>query len=566
MDHIFSEISLLIAFSAGVALIMRRFKQPLIIGHIITGLIVGPSVLGLVKSPETVSLLGEFGIALLLFVVGLGLNPKVIKEVGKVSVLTGVGQVLFTVLFATILTRALGYSPIESLFISVAMAFSSTIIILKMLNDKKDQNKLYGKISIGFLLVQDILATLALVIASASGQGGLSVSELGQLGLKGILIVVLVLVFARFVLRPLTSFLARSQEMLFLFAIAWGFGVATIFYESGFSLEVGALLAGVALANMTYAQEVASRLRPLRDFFLIVFFIALGSRLNLGNFHEHLPVALVLSSLVLIGNPIIVMTIMGLLGYTKRTSFKSGLAVAQISEFSLIFLLIGQRNGQISDDVLLTMTIVALVTIAISAYMIIYADKLYVLFERYLTLFERKKVKEKDDRNRQYDAILFGYRRGGNEFVRALKKIANRFLVVDYDPDVIDELERKRIPYLYGDASDPELFEEVDLTKVKLIVSLASDYNTNLLLLKRFEESNPNAVIICHADNAHEAAEFYGLGASYVMLPMYIGSEKISSFIKKSGFSKTEFKRFREKHIEYLRTHYETDPVDVVDS
>ncbi|CAN5603548.1 cation:proton antiporter [soil metagenome] len=554
--HLFSEISLLIAFSASMALLMRALKQPLIIGHILTGIIVGPSLLGLVRSPETVGLLGEFGIALLLFVVGLGLNPKIVKEVGKVSVLTGLGQIMFTVLFATLLTRALGYTPIESLFLSVAMAFSSTIIILKLLSDKREQNKLYGKVSIGFLLVQDIVATFALVIAAASGRGELTLATLGSLGLKGIALIAGVMLIAHFVIRPLTTFLSRSQEMLFLFTLAWGFGVATIFFELGFSLEVGALLAGVALASFNFAQEVASRLKPLRDFFLVVFFIALGSQFELGNFAEFLPVALVLSVLVLIGNPIIVMSIMGFLGYTKRTAFKAGLAVAQISEFSLIFLLLGQRNGQISDAIILTGTLVALITIAISSYMIIYSDSLYSLLERRLGIFERKKIKERAESHRQYEAVLFGYRRGGSEFVRVFRKIAKRFIVVDYDPEVIEELERKRVPYIYGDATDPELLEEIDLSKIKLAVSITSDYSTNLFLLQHLAQVNPNAVLVCHADNAHQAAEFYGLGASYVMLPTYIGSEKISSFIRKSGFNKTEFKHYREKHLAYLRAHY----------
>jgi Kef-type K+ transport system membrane component KefB len=558
--HIFTEITLLIAVAAGIAMIMRFLKQPLIIGYIFTGLIVGPSMLGFVKSYETVGLLGEFGIALLLFVVGLGLNPKVIKEVGKVAVFTGIGQVFFTVFFASFLTRALGYSATESLYMSIALAFSSTIIILKLLSDKKEQNKLYGKISIGFLLVQDILATFALIFAATAGQN-FSGGDIGILVAKGIGITAAVIAAAHFIIRPMTKFLSRSQELLFLFAIAWGFGIGTIFYESGFSLEVGALLAGIALASMSYAQEVASRLKPLRDFFLIVFFISLGSQLNIGDFASYIGPALAMSALVLFGNPIIVMTIMGLLGYTKRTSFKSGLAVAQISEFSLIFLIVAGRNGQIGNEIIAVITLVAIITIAVSTYMITYSDKLYSLLEEYLKLFERRKHKPDTEKHHTYDAVLFGYKRGGHEFVKVFKKIAKRYIVVDYDPDVTDELERKQVPYLYGDATDPELLEEIDLTKTRLVVSLASDYDTNLYLLKHLESINPRVVIICHADTTQQAAVLYGLGASYVIMPTFVGSEKISAFIKKNGFSKTEFHRYREKHIAYLQSHYDKDAV-----
>lgn len=558
-SSIFTEISLLVAVSAGISLIMRALRQPLIIGHILTGLIVGPSVLGLVNSPETVGVMGEFGIALLLFIVGLGLNPKIIREVGKVSFLTGVGQVLFTTFFAYLLCTGLGFTATESIFTSVALAFSSTIIVLKLLTDKKEQNKLYGKISIGFLLVQDVIATFALVFASATGQGGLSGAEFGKLALKGIGAAVLVFLIARYVLKPLTGFLAKSQELLFLFVIAWGFGIGTVFYELGFSLEVGALLAGIALANMQYAQEAASRLKPLRDFFLVVFFIALGSRLDLANFASFIVPALAMSVLVLVGNPIIVMTIMGLLGYTRRTSFKAGLAVAQISEFSLIFLLLGQRNGQVDGEIVTLVTLVALITIAISAYMITYADRLYLIFERQLRIFERKSVRHEHETAHSFEVLLIGYKKGGHEFVKIFRNLTKRYAVIDYDPEVVDDLDRKQIPYLYGDATDPELLAELDVTKSKLIVSLVTDHATNIFLLRYCEQVNPHVVIICHADTSKQAAELYGLGASYVLMPTYIGSEQIGTFIRRNGFSKTEFKHQREKHIAYLQSHYEAD-------
>jgi Kef-type K+ transport system membrane component KefB/Trk K+ transport system NAD-binding subunit len=557
MDHIFTEISLLLAISAGIALLMRYLRQPLIIGHILTGILVGPSLLGLVSSPETIEVFGSFGIALLLFIVGLGLNPRVVKEVGRVSLLTGVGQVLFTSFFGFMLVRALGYSAVAAFYISIALTFSSTIIILKLLTDKKEQNKLYGKISIGFLLVQDLIATVALLLASATGRGGLSYDALLALSVKGLILGLLLFIVSHYVLRPMTGFLSRSQELLFLFALSWGFGVAAVFYELGFSLEVGALFAGVALSTMPYTQEIGSRLRPLRDFFIVVFFIALGAKLNLGDVSGILAQAIFLSTFVLIGNPIIVMVIMGLLGYTKKNSFKAGLTVAQISEFSLIFMLLGLRNGQVSETAVSLVTIIGIITITLSSYMIIYADSLYRFMERYLKLFERRKVKAEKEVRHSYDAVLVGYRRGGSEFVKAFKNVTNKFIVIDYDPDAIDEMERKQIPYVYGDAADLELLEEIDLARTQLLVSTITDHDTNVFLLQHLARVNPRAMAVCHANTAEEAAQLYILGASYVVIPHYIGSEKISSFIKKNGFKKSEFKRYRQKHLAYLQAHYD---------
>jgi Kef-type K+ transport system membrane component KefB len=555
-SDLFTELSLVLALAAGVAIIARLFKQPLIIAYIVTGILVGPSVLDFLKDPEAIESFGKFGIALLLFIVGLGLNVAAVKEVGKPAVLTGVGQVMFTTIIAFVLTTALGYDTTASIYIAVAMAFSSTIIILKLLNDKKEQNKLYGKISIGFLLVQDVIATIALVVASASSSGSLEFGDFLVLLGKAAALTVALVIATQFILKPLSKFLSRSQELLFLFTLAWGFGVGAIFKEVGFSLEIGALAAGVTMAGLHFAQDVASKLRPLRDFFVVIFFIVLGATLDLSAISSVLLQAIGLSALVLIGNPIIVMIIMGLMGYTKKTSFKAGLAVAQISEFSLIFVLLGAANGQVDDKVVSLVTVVALITIAISSYMIIYADKLYELLQRYLSLFERRVVKNERMPKRAYEAIIFGYKKGGAEFVKTFQSMNSKFLVIDYDPDVIDIMNRDSVDYLYGDVNDAELLDELDLSRLKIVIITITDFTTNTFLLQLLNRTNPNCVVICHSENINHAAELYTLGASYVMLPHYIGSEKISAFIKKSGFKKAEYKKFHDRHIEYIKSHF----------
>jgi len=560
-SNVFTEITLLIALCAGIAMIMRLLRQPLIISYIITGLIVGPSLLNIVNNVETIEVLGKFGVALLLFIVGLGLNPRVIKEVGKVSSLTGIGQVVFTTGIGFYIVQALGYSAKEAFYIALGLAFSSTIIILKLLNDKKEQNKLYGKISIGFLLIQDIIAAIALIFISANSQGSLNYRDFIILCIKGALSILVLFFVTRYVIKPMTSFLSKSQELLFLFAIAWGFGVATIFYELGFSLEVGALIAGAALASMSYAQEIGSRLRPLRDFFIIVFFIALGTRLNLQDVQAVIGQAVLLSVFVLVGNPIIVMAIMGFMGYTKKTSFKSGLAVAQISEFSLILILLAANSNQVSQNVVSLLMVVAIITIAFSSYMIIYADSMYNALEKYLKLFERKKVKNEREHHTKVEAVLFGFKRGGSEYINVFKNLSKKYIVVDYDPEAIDELERRGAPYLYGDVTDLHLLEEVDLEHVKLLVSVITDYETNVFILSHLQIANPKAVVICHADTVKQAVELYGLGASFVVLPHYIGNEKVSAFINKNGFNKTEFNKYKSKHLTYLQNHFEVDDI-----
>jgi Kef-type K+ transport system membrane component KefB len=556
-NSVFIEISALLVVSAAIGVAMRAFRQPLLIGYILTGLLVGPSVLHLIQSPETIEVLGSFGVALLLFIVGLGLNPRVIKEVGKVSLFAGLGQLIFTSVIGFVLVRALGYNATTSLYISVALAFSSTIIILKLLSDKKEQHKLFGKITIGLLLVQDIAASLALVVASASSAGSFNLGTLGWLVLKGVLLVSITILSTQLIIKPLTNFLSRTQELLFLFALAWGFGIATVFRLSGFSVEIGALLAGVCLASMPYAQEISSRLRPLRDFFVVVFFIALGARIDLHSINAIIWQAVALTLFVLIGKPLITMFIMGILGYTKKTSYKSGVVLAQVSEFSLILMLIGLTNGQIDQQAVSLVLMLGVITIALSSYMIIYADGMFNFIEKFLPLFERRKVRPERDQHKVYDAILFGYQRGGSEFVPVFERVTKKYIVIDYDPEAIDELDRKQVPYLYGDATDLELLDEINLDKARLVISVITDFDTNVFLLKQLEQHNGAAVMVCHADNVEQAIELYGLGASFVVMPHFIGNEKVSAFIRKNGFKKTEFKHYRDKHLSYLQSHFD---------
>jgi voltage-gated potassium channel Kch len=250
------------------------------------------------------------------------------------------------------------------------------------------------------------------------------------------------------------------------------------------------------------------------------------------------------------------MATMGVLGYTRNTSFKTSGALAQISEFSLVFVILGASQGFIRNDIVNIMTIVALITIATSSYAITYSSQIYALFENQLVMFERRKTRNEKDKIKVYDMVLFGYNKGGNEFIRTMDYMKKRSVVVDYDPDVIDLLDRKGIPYIYGDVTDLELLEEVNIANAKLVVSTVSDHETNIFLSNYLDKVNPNVVFVCAAETADQASQLYEQGSSYVMMPHYIGSEKISTFIKNKGMSKTEFKKFREKHLVYLQNHY----------
>ena len=557
MEAVFAGLSVIIAIGAGMALIMRRIGQPLLIGHIITGIVVGPVLFNIVKSPETLSIFGDLGIALLLFIIGLGMSPKVIAEVVRPSLTVASAQIAITTIIGWEVGWAFGLSSAEAFFVGLGFGLSSTIVALKLLSDKREQGRLYGKLTIGALVVEDVVAAIAIMfVASAKGGEWLAAGPLAALAFKGLLIGAGMYYVSRYLLPHLQKLIASDQELLFLFAIAWGLGLGALFAKAGFSMEIGALAAGIFLAGLPYAQEIAARLRPLRDFFVVIFFIALGTQLSFSQLSDSAGLIIAGVLIVVIFKPLIILTGLGLLGYTRRTAFKTALNLTQVSEFSIIFVILGYEKGLIQQHIVVLLTIIALLSIAISTYLITFSDKLYSLVEKHLYLFERRHVRHEHYPVSRYDFILFGYQKGGHEFVNVFEELKKKYVVVDYDPEVIETMERRGVNYLYGDATDIELLEEAGIDRAKLIVSTITDFETNSILLSHVENRNPKAVVICEAENPRQAAKLYRQGATYVILPHYIGSEKISAFVKKSGLKKSTFKKFRDQHLKLLEKEF----------
>ncbi len=556
MDSVFSGLSLIIVIGAAVALLMRLIGQPLIIGHILTGIIVGPAVFHVAKSPDTLALFSDLGIALLLFIIGLGLNPQIVREVSKTATYVAVIQVGFITALGTVLGKSLGLSNTPAAFLGFSLAISSTIIILKMLSDKREQSRLYGKIAISVSLVQDLIAIAVVVVTSAGNSKSVAIGSTITLALKGGVLAFLIYWVSNRLLPQFHKLISSSQEFLFLFAIAWGLGSAALFQKIGLSSEIGALFAGICLAAQPYAQEISARLRPLRDFFVIVFFIALGANLNLHHIGSMFSIIVVSALVVIIAKPLISMAVMGFLGYTKRTSFKASVALAQVSEFSIVLVLLGHKRGLIDSSLVTAITFIALCSIAASSYLIIFSDTIFSKLERFLGIFERSQTHGEPALPRNYEMVLFGYQKGGHEYVKVFRQLSKNFVVIDYDPEIIDILEQRKINHIYGDATDVELLEEANVAKARLIVSTLTDPEATLSLLNFLKRKDSEAVVIAEADSPKQAGKLYDEGASYVVLPHFIGGEKIGAFVKKSGLNKSQFKRIREQHIRYLKRQH----------
>jgi Kef-type K+ transport system membrane component KefB len=550
--EIFTQLSIVIVLVTIVSLIAHAAKQPLILGYIMTGIIIGTIVpllpFTIEIHTETFETFSSLGIALLLFIIGLGLSVSVFRRLGRVSITTALSVLIVLGSIGYALSQGFGFTQTESVLVGLALFFSSTIIIVKVLSDKNEQTRLHGQIAIGVILIDDMVATIALLFVAA-GKNGFGAPELGLLFIKGIILALALTFTSMKILPKLTRLFAHNQELLFLFTIAWGFGVASIFQWVGFSIEVGALFAGVSLAALPYSQEMAARLKPLRDFFIVLFFIGLGARLQIDNLASGLGIALILSGVVMVIKPLTVMFALNLFGYTKRTSFKAAINLSQISEFSIILIAVANASKLVDDQLAAVVTIVAITTIAVSTYLMQYDNVIFGKLERRFRFFRESVNREEEKTAHIHDIILFGYRKGGHEFVKTFKQMRKKYIVVDYNPTVIESLERQHLPFIYGDATDLELLREIGVKQAKLIVSTVTDFSTNEQIIRYIHRVNPHAVIVCHADNYEQATLLYRHGATYVMLPHYIGSERISAFIRKHGTNHKAFNEYRQKHL-----------------
>jgi len=392
-DSAFAEVAALLLAAALIGALALWLRQPLIIAFILVGILEGPAVLGWVTAADQIDLLAKIGIALLLFVVGLKLDLRLIRTLGPLAVVTGLGQMAFSSVGGYLTARAFGMESVAALYIAAALAFSSTIIVVKLLSDKREIDALHGRTAVGILIVQDIVVIVLLLTLTAFGAGSEATGPWeGTVAflVKATAFLTALGIAMRYLLPWLLHRLAASQELLVLFGIAWAVALAAGAEAMGFSKEVGAFLAGVSLASTPYREALGARLVSLRDFLLLFFFIDLGAGLDLGLLGEQVWVAVVLSLSVLLGKPLIIMVILGAFGYRSRTGFLTGLSLAQISEFSLILAALGFSLGHIDAATTSVITLVGITTIALSTYLTLYAHPLYERMGRWLTRLERQ--------------------------------------------------------------------------------------------------------------------------------------------------------------------------------
>ncbi len=552
---IFYQLSVIFLVAGIMGLIVSWLKQPALVGYLLSGMLLGPAWLQVVGRGDELELYSKIGVAFLLFAVGLHLEPKLLKETGLVAVIAGGGQIIVTLAFGWLLLLGLGMKTIPALYVALALTFSSTIVAVKSFSDRKDMDKLYAKIAIGILLVQDLVATIVLLAISMSGsmQNGLDTNwQLALMIVKICGLAMFLLIASNWIIPLVFKLAAGWGEVLFLLAVGWGLGVASLFSALGLSMEIGALLAGVAVSGSNFNEEISSRLKPVRDLFLAIFFVLLGTQIEISGLEHRLPLALVLSMFVLVGGPVITWLVLRATGQGNRVGVFAGFSMAQISEFSLILMALGRQVGQVGREETGLVALVALVTISISSYIMHYSESLFGWIRPFLNKLWPAEEKDNVRSRIKYQAALFGYDRVGLDFVKSFEYLEKRFFVVDFNPQAVTRLKQKKIDARYGDADDIEFLDSLPTSNLELVVSTIPDLKTNQLLCKFLSKNKKKVLFIGLAHTTIEAKKLYEAGAGYVIMPHYLGAKHASGLIKKLKNDPRKFEKLKKIHLNHL--------------
>ena len=548
---IFLQLGIVVIVAAIAAFLLRVLKQPQILAYVIAGILLTP-VFHIVTDTSIIQSMSIIGIAFLLFLVGLEMDLKSLQSVAVVSSIGGIIQIILLFIVGYVIALLLGFLSLEAGYIGLMIAFSSTMVVMKLLSDKRELQTLHGRIVVGILLVEDIIAIFALSVLSSLNE--FSWGLLAVAMLKFLSLFMIAYLLSKFAFPSIFRFSAQHQELLLIMSLAVCFTFALVFQFLGFSIAIGAFIAGLALGNLQYNLEIVGKMKSLRDFFALLFFVSLGMGLSLAVIKQLWKPLVVILAVVIFLKPLITMTIFSLFRYTKKPAFLTANALAQMGEFSLIIAAQGLVLGHLSEDIFSLVVIVALTTITLTSYFIQYEYAVYRFLRFPLRVFDIFPTKGLGTLSKEIkpSIVLCGYNRIGYSILRDLEKVRDTVLIVDYNPDIITNLVQEKHHCLYGDVADEEIVDRMNLKNITLLISTVPELKDNIYLIKRTKSVNKKARIIMTASDIDETLALYNHGADYVILPHFLGGEHGSAIISRWRKQKIDLKEEKEKHLAHL--------------
>lgn len=550
MDNIFIQLAIILGACSLLGFVTHKLKLPILIAYLMVGLIIA-TVSGLdLKDSTVLHFLPEIGIAFVLFLVGMELDLREIRSLGKVVVMAATLQIIISSIAGFAIAGALGFGTVESLYLGVGLAFSSTIVVIKLLLEKNDLNSLYGKISVGILLIEDLIAVLILLGLTVSPSlfqfGFQQAFPIVALVLKIVLLFGATLVINRYILPKIFDEVSESAELLFLSAIAWCFIYIAFALSLGFSVVIGAFLAGIGLASSPYHYQIQGKVKPLRDFFVTLFFVYLGTQVNFSDLAQVYPTIVAFTLYAVLAKPVIFLLVLGSFGFRKHTMFQTSVNLSNISEFSLIIMVVGLQMGFVSANAITVIAVSLILSTILSSLAITKSATVYKYVKSLLAFFERKTPHKLIEETSHYDlkdhVVVIGVQQVGEGLIKHFQKENIPQVALDFNPYQVEKLIAAKVPVVFGDMGDPEVLEVLNLNEAKMIISTVPDLVNNKLLIEEVKDRGLSVPIIVRADSVKEAKSLYKFGASFVFIPDIVSGEFLVEVLQNHLNGKEYFK------------------------
>lgn len=546
----YESFALIIGAATLLGILAQKTRQPKVIGYILAGLLIGPVGLGIATSSELTSLFSELGLVFLLFLIGLEINLDEVKEVLGATVGIGIIQMILTFAAGAATAILLGFDSTTSLFIGGAVMFSSTALVVKLLTQNDEASTLPGRLDVGILLVQDIAVVLILALLTVN------MTQPSEIAIKLVEIFFLIFLIgaasiasSKYIFSQILKEISDNDLAFFTHGVAWAFIFIAISQYFNLSLEIGAFLAGIGLAQVPYSRELQERVRPLTDLFMAIFFINFGITMTGGAISTYFWEAVIASVVLVLAKFLIFFFTIDSFKFTPETSFNASLNMTQISEFGLILTGLAVTEGFIASDISGFISLIAIFTMGTSAYLIRYKEWLYRKIERFLSHFESEEKQDIEIKTLENHAVIVGY----DEIARrTCEKLSDRYeiLVIDNNAQNTKELASSDYEYIYGDFKHGEIREGANLEKAEFILSFSQEKEVNVRIL---EDRGEETVVIVKSDNFGDATEFYDLGADYVIMENVLAGNRMSEYIELYLEDKNLFLEEIEAEMKHIR-------------
>jgi len=560
MHELIGDITLCILFAWVLGLLAHFSRQPLILAYLIAGFFIGPFGMGWVKSQESISVISELGLIFMLFMIGLEIDLKKIVRAGKVILFAAGGQLiggcLLGILFFLAIGLPMGGGKFDALYLCVACALSSTVIIVKVLYEKRELDTLPGRVTLGVLVLQDIFAILFLAVQPSLGnlQASVILISIGRVGV----LVATALVLSRYVLPRLFHQIARRPELILLGALAWCFLIGEIAEKLHLSREMGSLVAGVSLSTFPYALDVTAKVTTLRDFFITLFFVALGMTIPIPGMSV-IGLALLIAAFTVVSRVLTTFTPLYLMKQGLRASLLPAINLAQISEFSLVVIQTGVAAGHIKTETSSAASFAFVVLAVLSTFVMARSDQ---VTRGLIGPLKRIGLRDLDHVHEHADehggghgearrVVILGFFRAASALLSEIERrtplALDQITVIDFNPVVFQTLSARGVHVVYGDISNVDTLVHAGVGKAELIIfsipdSLLKGAN-NEKLVRHVRSLNPTAKIVATAELLSDVNDLYRAGADYVTVTRLTDAHELYEVIEAAHAGLLEDKR-----------------------